>query len=109
MSESTPLQRRRLSMQLAGRVQIIRTATRIEAITPYHEDFNKAAKLLGGKWESSTRAWVFKLSLYNAVIKLADKVYGLRVSKGGKCPHRYLKVAGGIKCLLCAHFKERSL
>jgi hypothetical protein len=44
--------------------------------TPYHPDIPREAKKLGGKWNSSTKSWVFDVRDKERVKKLCRSIYG---------------------------------
>lgn len=55
-------------------VSIAVTGTKVEVKTPYHPDFPREAKLLGGKWNNA--AWLFDSRDEDRVRELCRKIYG---------------------------------
>lgn len=93
----------------AGRVQIIRQRDDLLlVITPYHPSFVRQARALGGRWSKKQHGWLFPTAFRASILTILEEVYGLEISEGGKCPHIYVRVESGIKCLTCGLFKERA-
>lgn len=98
---------RRMNIQRLGRVQVIKVDDWLHVVCPFNEMFNESAKKLHGKWRPAAHAWVFPVSKRASVLELVRRSYG--PSRGPCIGHKFLKVEGGIKCMFCKLFKERSL
>lgn len=97
---------RRDEIRNLGRVQVIKVDDWLHVVCPYHEEFNAGAKTISGQWRPAVRAWVFPLSKRASVLELVRRVY---TDRRNKCVgHKFLRVEGGIKCIFCKLFKERS-
>lgn len=93
-----------------GRIQVIYKETTIRVRCPYHGEFISAAKQLHGYWLRDLRMWSFHERYRAEVYRLLTRIYGVSQSHISRCVgHRFLKVAGGIRCMNCGLFKERGL
>lgn len=52
------------------------TENRVKVVAPYHPDFPRPAKQLGGKWDSDSKTWLFDPRDESRVRDLCRKVYG---------------------------------
>ncbi|GEM_PF-366351 len=57
-------------------VTITADATTVRVASPYNPDFAPAAKRLGGRWEPTTRTWLFDLRDEARVRDLCRRIYG---------------------------------
>ena len=57
-------------------ITIKRTEKQIRVASPYNPDLPEAARKLGGKWQSTSREWVFDLRDEARVAELYRSVYG---------------------------------
>jgi hypothetical protein len=57
-------------------IEITRTETTLHVVTPFHPDFPRKAKALGGKWHADSKAWQFDARDEKRVRDALVAIYG---------------------------------